>query len=79
MKTITINVSEPTYRQFQAYARRKDRKAPELLREAMELYREQNIQDSGARSLRDIKPRSLGRVLRPLEAGEDILDEMVNR
>lgn len=78
MKTITINVSEPTYREFQAYARRKDRKASELIREAMELYKEQRIQDSGAHSLRDLKPRSLGKVLQPEKPGEDLLGEMVN-
>jgi hypothetical protein len=78
MKTITINVSEPTYREFQAYARRKDRKASELIREAMELYKEQTIQDSGAHSLRDLKPRSLGKVLQSKVADEDLLGEMVN-
>ncbi|MFU8847758.1 MAG: ribbon-helix-helix protein, CopG family [Opitutales bacterium] len=78
MKAITVNVSEPTYREFQEYARRKDRKTSELIREAMELYREQNIQDSGARSLRDLRPQSLGKVLRPLDAEDDLLDEMVH-
>lgn len=78
MKTITVNVSEPTYREFQAYARRKDRKTSELIREAMELFRERKIQDSGDHSLRDLRPRSLGKVLRPLEPGDDLLDEMVN-
>lgn len=77
MKTITVNVSEPTYREFQEYARRKDRKTSELIREAMELYREHNIQDSGSRSLRDLRPLSLGKVLRPLDAEDDLLAEMV--
>ncbi len=39
MKTITINVSEPVYRDFQEYARRNDRTTSELIREAMEEYR----------------------------------------
>ena len=78
MKTITVNVSEPTYREFQAYARRKDRKTSELIREAMELYREDKILDSGTRSLRELKPRSLGKIRKPLEAGEDFLEEMIN-
>lgn len=78
MKTITINVSEPTYREFQAYARRKDRKTSELIREAMERYRELNIQDSGAKSLKDLKPRSLGKIRTANDSEEDLLGEMAN-
>lgn len=78
MKTITVNVSELTYREFQEYAKRKDRKTSELIHEAMELYREQNIADSGARSLRDLRPRSMGKVLHPLDADDDLLGEMTN-
>jgi len=43
----------------------------------MGLYKEQTIQDSGAHSLHDLKPRSLGKVLQPKEANEDLLGEMV--
>jgi len=76
MKTVTINVSEPVYREFQEYARRKDRKTAELIREAMEQYRENTIGQSQARSLRDLQPLAAGRVLRPLSAEDDLLDEM---
>lgn len=78
MKPITVNVSEPTYREFQEYARRKDRKTSELIREAMEIYREQHIRDSGDRSLCELRPRSLGKILRPLGDEDNVLDEMVN-
>jgi hypothetical protein len=78
MKPITINVSEPTYREFKEYAKRKDRNTSELIREAMELYLEQTIADSGTRSLRDLRPRSMGKVLRPLDTGDDLLGEMTN-
>ena len=44
MKTLTINVSEPVYDEFRRYARKVDRKASELIREAMELYRQQHMQ-----------------------------------
>lgn len=74
----TVNVSEPIYREFQDFARRKDRKTSELIREAMEIYRERYIQDSGNRSIRDLRPRSLGKTLRPLEVEDDLLDEMVS-
>lgn len=77
MKTITINVSEPVYREFQEYAKRKDRKTAELIREAMERYRDNIIGQSQARSLRDLQPLTAGRVLRPLSADDDLMDEMV--
>ena len=78
MKPITINVSESTYREFKNYARRQDRKAAELIREEMELYREKKILDSGATSLRELRPKSLGKVLQPLSLEDDLLGEMVN-
>lgn len=78
MKPITINVSESTYREFKNYARRQDRKTAELIREAMELYREKKILDSGATSLRELRPQSLGKVLQPLSLEDDLLGEMVN-
>lgn len=78
MKPITINVSESTYREFKNYARRQDRKTAELIREAMELYREKKILDSGATSLRELRPKSLGKVLQPLSLEDDLLGEMIN-
>jgi hypothetical protein len=78
MKPITVNVSESIYQDFKEYARRQDRKTAELIREAMELYREKKIQDSGITSLRELRPESLGKLLQPLSSEDDILEEMVN-
>lgn len=78
MKTITVNVSEPVYREFQDYARRKDRKTAELIREAMEQYRDQTIGGSQAQSLRNLNPATAGKVLQPLSADDDLLDEMIH-
>ena len=78
MKTITFNVSEPVYREFQEYAKRNDRKASELIREAMERYRDETIRDSGSASLRDLQPVSVGEVRRPLSGDDDLLGEMTN-
>jgi hypothetical protein len=76
MKTITVNVSEPVYSDFREYARRQDRPTSELIREAMALYRDQRIRPAG--SLRDLVPLSLGEVLHPIAADDDLLDEMLN-
>ena len=52
-----MNVSEPVYRDFQRFARKQDRPAAELIREAMEAYREQRI--LSRHSLREHQPVSL--------------------
>jgi predicted CopG family antitoxin len=76
MKTITINVSDPVYREFQEYAQKADRSTSELIREAMQLYRDERIRPR--HSLRDLKPLALGKVLRPLKREDDLLDEMLD-
>ena len=44
MKIISLNVSEKTYTEFKKYAQDQDRPVAELIREAMELYREKRIE-----------------------------------
>ncbi len=74
MKTISVNVSEPVYRDFLEYARRTDRTAAELIREAMELFRAQRIAARG--SLKTLGPLDLGEVISPLDSEDDLLGEM---
>jgi hypothetical protein len=57
------------------HARRTDRTAAELIREAMELYRDQRIRPRT--SLSALKPINLGKTLRPLTSGDDLLGEML--
>ena len=76
MKTITINVSEPVYRDLQRYARNHDRTTSELIREAMEAYRRQFIRPR--RSLRGLQPLSLGQVIKPLHVEDDLFAEMLD-
>ncbi len=75
MKTITINVSEPVYRELQEYARTHDRTTSELVREAMAAYRDRLLRDRT--SIRKLQPLSLGKVLKPLRPGDDLLGEML--
>lgn len=74
MKAITINVSEPVYREFQRYAESHDRTTSELIREAMEDYLDQKLRRQA--SLKDLEPISLGRVLRDTATRGDLLAEM---
>jgi len=76
MRTITVNVSEPVYQDFRAYARKRDRKASELIREAMEMYRQAHIQRRT--SLRDIRPSSVGGPIQPITGADDLLGEMLD-
>jgi predicted transcriptional regulator len=75
MKTITINVSEQVYSEFQDFAQRHGRPASELIREAMESYRATVIR--GRSSIAGVMPLDLGEVLAPLDADDDLLDEML--
>lgn len=76
MKTITINVSEPVYRDFQEISKLQDRSTSEIIREAMEFYRQQKLRVS--RSMHDMQPFSVGSVLQPLQSTEDLLEEMLH-
>jgi predicted transcriptional regulator len=78
MKTITVNVSEPVYQEFQDYAQRNDRKTAELIREAMEDYRRTTIGPARHRSLRQLEPARAGRVLQPLSGEDDLAGEMID-
>ena len=75
MKTITVNVSEPVYDEFRLYAARMDRKASELIREAMEEYRQRHM--NRRTSLRDRRPTSVGGAIAPISGEDDILGEML--
>ncbi|MEI6492808.1 MAG: hypothetical protein WCO94_09695 [Verrucomicrobiota bacterium] len=76
MRTITVNVSDPVYQDFRAFARKRDRKASELIREAMEMYRQTHIQRRT--SLRDIRPASVGGPIQPITGADDLLGEMLD-
>ena len=76
MKTITVNVSEPVYEEFRAYAAQVDRKTSELIREAMEEYRQLHM--NRQTSLRDRRPTSVGGPIEPIIGEDDILGEMLD-
>ena len=76
MKTITVNVSEPVYQAFRSHARKTDRKASELIREAMEFYRQTHLQRRT--SLRDRHPASVGGAIQPITGEDDLLGDMLN-
>ena len=76
MKTITVNVSEPVYDAFQAHAEKINRKASELIREAMEEYRVSHM--TRRTSLRDRRPVSVGGPIEAIGPDDDLLGEMLD-
>jgi len=76
MKTITVNVSEPVYQDFRRFAQQTDRKASELIREAMEMYRQIHMQRRT--TLRDRRPASVGGPISALTVEDDLLGEMLD-
>lgn len=75
MKTITINVSEPVYAEFRQASKAMGRPTSELIREAMEYYWKKQLRPR--RSLSDFRPRSAGKVIKPLNSQDDLLEEML--
>lgn len=65
----------PVYEEFQSYASKVDRKASELIREAMEEYRQQHMQRQT--SLRNRKPTSVGGPIEAISPDDDLLGEML--
>ena len=53
-----------------------DRSASELIRQAMEEFRDRRIVRST--TLADLSPASVGRVLTPLRRGDDLLAELLD-
>ncbi len=76
MKTITLNVSEPVYADFQRYAQEQDRPTSELVREAMETYRQAKIRPHT--TLRNLQPSTVGKVLQPWQGRADLLDDLLD-
>jgi hypothetical protein len=63
------------YEDFRRASRSQGRPASELIREAMESYRRERLRPR--RDLRSLRPRSLGKVLKPLSREDDLLAEML--
>lgn len=75
MRTITVNVSDPVYAEFQRAARAMGRPTSELIREAMENYRRAYLGHRG--DLTHLAPVSVGKVLEALGSDDDLLGEML--
>jgi len=74
MKHVTINVSEPVYKEFKEYAKRQDRTTSGLIREAMEMYLRERVHRET--SVQDLSPLSMRMIKRTLNRTDGLLGEM---
>lgn len=75
-RTVTLELPEELYRDFEEDARRSNRTTAELMRQALAAYERQDRRRGG--SVRNLQPLDLGEVLRPLTRDDDLLEEMLN-
>lgn len=76
MKTITVNVSESVYAEYRRAAAAMGRPTSELIREAMEAYRQSIL--TPRHDVSSFTPVSLGATLQPLEGENDLLDDILH-
>ncbi len=76
MKTITVNVSSSVYEEFRDYSRKVDRPVSELIRQAMEDFRDARLRSVG--SVRNIPALPVGQMIRDIDSSDDTLGEMVD-
>ena len=75
-RTVTLDVPEDLYRDFEDDARRGNRTTAELMCQALVAYDRQDVRRRG--SVRNLPPLDLGEVLRPLVSDDDLLEEMLD-
>lgn len=78
MKAVTIHLEESVYSEFQTLARKSKRSASELIREAMEMYR-QKVKKTKHSLIDSPPPTSVGGVLQPWSDRSEMLDGFFDR
>lgn len=79
MKAITIHVDEPVYKDFQNFARQKQRSTSDLIREAMLQYHNQVTKENQPSILDAPPPRSVGKILKPFSSRAEMLEDFWER
>lgn len=77
MKVVTVHLDENIYRDFQQQARKQRRTASELIREAMEIYR-QRLKPARAPLSESPAPASVGQVRQTWSSRAELLDDFLS-
>lgn len=78
MRAVTIHVDEPVYRDFQRLSRRAKRSTSELIREAMENYRQKAVPPRTP-LWQASEPASVGKIKLPWLGREGLTDNFFDR
>lgn len=76
MKSLVVDLPEPVYRLIREESARRHKAESEVAAEAIQSYLAERAQER--RSLADLEPVSLGKVLKTPDWSEDLLDGMVS-
>jgi hypothetical protein len=84
METVTLEIPDRVFKEFQDLAKQMHREPAELIREAMEIYRLQRIQpllatEEKKHSVLDHQPISAGEVLKPWTSRAELLEGFFDR
>ena len=78
MKAVTIHLDESIYSEFQSLARKSKRTASDLIREAMQVYRDRSKKNTHSMAEAP-PPASVGAVLKPFSNRGDMLEDFFDR
>ena len=82
MKTVHLEIPEPVVEEFEAFAEQTQREPSAVMREALELYRDERIrpaQQKRGTSILDHEPVSVGQILRPWTSRAEMLEDFFDR
>ena len=77
MKTVSIEIPESLYAEYEDYAQRRNTNVADVIRMALELHRARLRK--GTHSIRDIKPVSMGKILKPWASRAELLEDFFDR
>ena len=78
MKAVTLHLDESVYSEFQSLARKSKRTASDLIREAMQNYRDRCKKNTHSLAAAP-PPASVGAVFKPFTTREDMLEDYFDR
>lgn len=77
MKTVSVEIPEALYADYEHYARRRNLRAEDVIHMALQLHRARLAK--GTHSLRELRPVSMGRLLQSWNSRAELLEDFFDR
>jgi len=77
MDTVSVEIPQSLYADYEEYAKRRQLKTDEVIQNALRLHRVRLRK--GTHSLRDHKPVSMGKILKPWNSRAELLEDFFDR